>query len=145
MVLGARSFGEKAEQTLAPLLVPGPASGEPIWKHLYCPSANPWVYCPSANPWVCCTFLLKYIKPRVTRIAVIKATACHRGCWLAKIFLLLLALVHVPPPLESHTLDGTPLSLCYMVSLEIIIFIPRINHTSLLNCNHIESKDSAFL
>lgn len=30
----------------------------------------------------------QYIKPQVTRIAVIKETACHLDCWLAKLYFL---------------------------------------------------------
>lgn len=83
----------------------------------------------------------------MTRIAVIKETACHLeiagDCQLAKIYFLLRALVQMPPLLGRHSLEGIPLSLpglCCMVSLDFIIFIPQINYTSSLTCNT-ESKD----
>lgn len=81
----------------------------------------------------------------MTRIAVIKETSCHLGCWLAKIYFLLRALVQMPSLVGSHSLEGIPPSLTWalLYGLEFIIFIPQINHTPSLTCKHTESKDLA--
>lgn len=81
----------------------------------------------------------------MARIAVIKETSGHLGCWLAKIYFLLRALVQMPSLVGSHSLERIPPSLTWtlLYGLEFIIFIPQINHTSSLTCKHTESKELA--